>query len=223
MNHVERALGGSSPVPPPSWTARPAGPASHPPSRLPAALAPIRKGGDLAGGYPNPQVAAGAVDSAKVADDSLTGTDIIEGTLGAVPAAVQAQSALSASSVGGVRVFPIEFNAGASTGPTTVLSPPDTGGFTIDASCAANSDLTVQAHAPAGADLIMSSSTDTVTGAAANAVYQPVPTDVDLAADDDDQIGQTVYRVGGSVLMIKWAADNSGLNTCEFNGVATLH
>jgi hypothetical protein len=43
--------------------------------------------GDLAGNYPNPSIAAGAVNSAKVADDSLTGTDIDESSLGAVPSA----------------------------------------------------------------------------------------------------------------------------------------
>jgi hypothetical protein len=33
-------------------------------------------GGDLTGSYPNPQITAGAVNSAKVADGSLTGLDI---------------------------------------------------------------------------------------------------------------------------------------------------
>jgi hypothetical protein len=40
--------------------------------------------GDLTGTYPNPAIAAGKVDSAKVADQSLTGADIDESTLGTV-------------------------------------------------------------------------------------------------------------------------------------------
>ena len=47
-------------------------------------------GGDLAGSsYPNPLIAAGAVNSAKVANDSLTGVDINESSLGTVPSAAQ--------------------------------------------------------------------------------------------------------------------------------------
>ena len=45
-------------------------------------------GGDLAGKYPNPQVAANAIGTAQVADNSLTGNDLNEGTLDQVPSAV---------------------------------------------------------------------------------------------------------------------------------------
>ena len=40
-------------------------------------------GGDLAGTYPDPEIAGNAVDGADVADDSLTGADIDESTLSA--------------------------------------------------------------------------------------------------------------------------------------------
>lgn len=47
-------------------------------------------GGDLAGSsYPNPLIANGAVNSAKVANDSLAGSDINESSLGTVPSAAQ--------------------------------------------------------------------------------------------------------------------------------------
>ena len=41
--------------------------------------------GDLSGTYPSPQIASGVVNSTKVADNSLTGSDVDEATLGIVP------------------------------------------------------------------------------------------------------------------------------------------
>jgi hypothetical protein len=41
-------------------------------------------GGDLTGNYPDPSIRANAVDTGKVSNDSLTGTDINEGTLSGV-------------------------------------------------------------------------------------------------------------------------------------------
>jgi hypothetical protein len=43
--------------------------------------------GDLTGNYPDPTIANGAVNSAKVAADSLAGANILESSLGTVPAA----------------------------------------------------------------------------------------------------------------------------------------
>ena len=55
-------------------------------------------GGDLAGHYPDPKIAAGAVTGAAVAAKSLTGANIDESTLGQVP------SAAAADAVGGENV-----------------------------------------------------------------------------------------------------------------------
>ena len=51
-------------------------------------------GGDLAGSYPNPSIAGSAVNSAKVADNTLTGNDILESTLGLSPMRHPRRSAL---------------------------------------------------------------------------------------------------------------------------------
>jgi hypothetical protein len=53
-------------------------------------------GGDLTGTYPNPSIAASAVNSAKVSDDSLTGNDILESSLGQVPSAASVDNATNA-------------------------------------------------------------------------------------------------------------------------------
>jgi hypothetical protein len=45
-------------------------------------------GGALTGTYPNPQIASNAIGSAQVTDDSLTGSDVKEATLGQVPSAL---------------------------------------------------------------------------------------------------------------------------------------
>jgi hypothetical protein len=49
--------------------------------------------GDLTGTYPNPTIAANAVNGAKVADDSLTGDDVVESSLAQVPSAANADNA----------------------------------------------------------------------------------------------------------------------------------
>jgi hypothetical protein len=58
-------------------------------------------GGDLAGSYPDPVIASSAVNSAKVANNTLTGDDIAESTLGQVPSALTAPlGGLGRSAVG---------------------------------------------------------------------------------------------------------------------------
>ena len=50
-------------------------------------------GGDLTGNYPDPLIGSSKVDSLNVVDNSLTGSDVNEGTLGKVPDAEEATTA----------------------------------------------------------------------------------------------------------------------------------
>ncbi len=50
-------------------------------------------GGGLAGAYPNPTIAQNAIGTAQVTNDALSGSDIIEGSLGQVPSALAATNA----------------------------------------------------------------------------------------------------------------------------------
>jgi hypothetical protein len=90
-------------------------------------------GGDLTGNYPDPTIKDGAVTGAKVANDSLTGDDVNESSLGTVP---------NANTVDGLdaRSFAYRVNAGAAESVQTL------GDLTLRMNCTAGPDLDVQAE-----------------------------------------------------------------------------
>jgi hypothetical protein len=94
-------------------------------------------GGDLTGTYPNPRIGQGKVDGGKVADDSLTGADIDESTLGQVP------SAADADKLGGQPPSHFVQNGDAAGGDLTGTFPnPIIGLGTVDSGKVADNSLT---------------------------------------------------------------------------------
>jgi len=73
--------------------AGPRGPAGPAGPRGPSGYAAgLDVGGDLAGSLPDPTLRASAVTSGAILDDTVTGHDVLESSLGAVPKAVDAQT-----------------------------------------------------------------------------------------------------------------------------------
>lgn len=175
----------------------PAGPANGP------------AGGDLAGNYPNPSITGDAVNSGKVADNSLTGEDINESTLGTVP---------NADEVDGLDARAIRFRANAGTTGQTVLS---LGNLTLTASCSAIiGDLSVTATTSRDGSNI------DVTGGPADDDFNTGENFDVLAGGDDDVVGTLTHSTGGtfitgfSTTTVTFMADQDSTPDCVFAGTA---
>ena len=98
--------------------------------------------GDLAGTYPNPAIGADKVTSGKVANNTLTGDDVNEATLGQVP---------NAASLSGFTQFSFISNSVYTVDPAPAVGTDlGDGTFSIDTSCTAGDRLI--AGGPANVD-----------------------------------------------------------------------
>jgi hypothetical protein len=106
-----------------------------------ATIEGVAAGGDLTGSYPDPSIAAGAIGSSEVLDNSLTGNDVNESALGQVPNAGALDGIDSTGFLQGQgTVAPLNFSAPP---PTALTKFADIGPLEVWASCAAGPDLTV--------------------------------------------------------------------------------
>lgn len=169
------------------------------------------------------EIEDGQVTGGDVANNNLTGDDILESSLSDVPGATTARN------VNGEVVQPIEFLAGPNSGTRTILSAPV--GLRLRAVCDSGGDLEVYAETDRNARLLTWSfdagaNEANNDGALENFTITMTP---DLVHEDDgDQIGHTVYMTsGGAVTIINWAADNNTSpafgTQCAFVGTATSH
>jgi hypothetical protein len=167
-------------------------------------------GGDLTGNYPNPTIADGAVGSSKVADNSLTGGDINESSLGTVP---------NSDTVDGNDARSFRFYAPVSTASTQALT---LGGLTINATCDAAGDLDVTASTS------RSNANIDVTGGTADDDFDTGDTFNVLQASDDEVAGVLTYATsfsiisGGAITSVTFLAEEeaSASPACVFAGTA---
>jgi hypothetical protein len=185
-------------------------------------------GGDLGGTYPNPNIKSNAVASAEVLDDTLTGTDIVEGTLGEVPSATNADSAANSATVDGVSARSFEY-AGDTTGTDNALMSV-LSGLTLTADCDAGPDVQVFADSSFDNSYLQS----TVNGAPQNLFLDfdaadPVINVVSGAAPSSG-IAQIVYRRSApngstnsddvTTVTFAYIETNSGTSACMVMGTA---
>jgi hypothetical protein len=161
------------------------------------------------------------VQGRDVALNTLTGADISEEDLAKVPSAAAADTATSATSVGGVTVRPFAYVAQAGTGFVEVF---DFGGLRLEASCDAGPALVVRAN-PAVANSEFS--TDFGVGGFTNDDLDFDPGDDAILVDGVNAAGQASFAAAdGRIVNVKALTrqETDGVrgttNDCGFFGVA---
>jgi hypothetical protein len=171
------------------------------------------------------QIAKNAITSAKVKNDSLTGSDVKESTLGKVPSAGAADSAASATdagSVGGIKVAKVNFQSNV-PGPVTVFSG---AGLTLRAGCVGGL-----------VSLVATTSTNHAS------IYSIVHSDSDAANPMEDDLESGSFDLGvpfnvlaggdgnidfvsfeydtpaGAVVTGQLAVDEAGADSCSVTGM----
>jgi hypothetical protein len=170
------------------------------------------------------KIARRAVGSSEVGQDALTGTNVVESSLGTVPNASNASNATNAGRVNGRSVEKFAFVAGPGAAATNVLS---LSGLTLIAACNAGPALSVSATTSVSGAFIHSSG-----------VRQAVPDAAFYVADDAFNIGDsfdplddgasnsdtlqgtlTYVRSDGEVATATYLAEETA--GCVFAGTAT--
>jgi hypothetical protein len=161
-------------------------------------------------------IAGGSINSAKVSNDSLTGKDIREATLGLVP------SAQDARTLNGLTERVVRSSISAESGTTQAIAQ---GGLTARLSCpGGTATLEIRGAAPGDAGVV--SDTDSGFGGQFSSITsQTIAT---AAAPPDDDLGvATVRRVDGSVTYADFQllsiANGLGTNNdCFLDGVVVI-
>jgi hypothetical protein len=184
--------------------------------------------GGLSGTYPGPSIAANAIGSSQVQDNSLTGSDIDESSLGQVP------SAANASSVDGQNATTFNFVAGGPEAYNLLFS---FGGLTLKANCVGispgNDELNIQAttdtdHSYVRTDIAGVPDDSDWNVAEGNPAGASVGIDHSWFASTEDKAGTIVYRRGGTadnsaeVTSVSIAWDTLGAG-CEVLGTVVGH
>jgi hypothetical protein len=168
------------------------------------------------------KIAKKAIDSSLVGTDALTGGNILESSLGAVP---NATNAANAATVNGLSVKKFSFRGPAVTGSGPALSLL---GLTLNAGCNSGPNLSVSATTTSSGAIIHSGGTWN-GGVAADFYVDDNDFNVGETFDplDDATTGSTslegsvVYvRQDGGVVTASFLAQESG-GTCTFAGTAT--
>jgi hypothetical protein len=174
------------------------------------------------------QIKNNAITSKKIKDNSVSGADVDESTLGKVPSATSADSATTATTASGVNgVTPAKvFYRSGPAGPTVIFSG---SGLTISASCTAN-DISLTASTSKQNSSIYSSFEDIATNTILGNNDQTQAFDVgdvydlllgDTVTTQDPAILRFAYdTLDGSIVVGQLATDNSdgGPDVCSVTG-----
>jgi hypothetical protein len=170
------------------------------------------------------KIAQRAIDSSLVGNDALTGSNILESSLGAVP---NATKAADAAKVNGLTVQKFVFRGPAVTPSGQVLS---IGGLSLNAGCNAGTNLSVSATTTVSGAIIHSGGTWNSAGGAEQDFYSEdndfsVGNTFDPLADattaGSSLEGNLVYvRQDGGVVTASFLAQESG-GFCTFAGTVT--
>lgn len=169
-------------------------------------------------------LSAGAVTGAKVADGSLTGADIDESTLSGVRAATAdrataADTAADAATVNGKHVQMIHFVVPAGTGVTTLASYP---GLRLDASCAADADLSAKIYFASGPVHWQGIGEVTTNAGSTSVWFDANASDVDLEASIgegyDGLYEASIFSDTGRSISIQLALADHNAQRCSVVG-----